>query len=667
MTFSPHIAKKIFLFGLSCLVVAGAGAADALSQAFPNGEFEDRSVFGRVDGHVEIGGSFGLNGSGGVRLRAAGSKGYEYRLVCASRLKAKRKYIFSVARRAHGNVQLHTGWQCWGKDGWCRGQSWNTKVTPLDGGWERVEMTVFLKDPEWETGELRFLLKVSPKGGKTAGPDDWVDYDCASIREGTPEWYFANVWPTHNVIHGETGRVRLHSGFLGDFVPSGGPGRYEVSLKAEDGRVLSARAVEPAANTFTVSFGRLDYRGKAVLETELSDPVTKKVCGRRTLEVTVVSARRPGKGEVAITEKGDVRIDGKPYMPLGFFTSIARRGDIGHARRELKKISDAGFNCIMEYWMNSFQYGDKLDDFYAACASNGIKVLYNFSGAYKTPEKMDEHMAVARMQLDNGAPLLGWYVLDEASFTHLPAIRKLRRRLNELTPGIPTWQVNIREIDPFLDTADVLGGDHYLIGRNQGVLKQMDAYMESASASGAAAMWYCPQCFNWANYDPEARKNREKYLAKDDEPTLNEMLSIAFLYASHGVKGFIFYMYDDIFAGPVPGLYERRWNDVKKVGRVMRSLEPFIMSGRPIENVPVTDVRGKTRVSVLRDGKGHARVLAVGLDYANEAVFRLPDDCRNVASVFGNAAREPDGSWRFKAGKRSCDMLKVRAGDVKAR
>lgn len=656
---SPHIAKKKFLLCLCCLVVAGAGAADAPTHAFPNGEFEDRSAFGRVDGQVEIGERFGLNGSGGVRLRPAGAKGCEYRLICTSRLKAKQKYVFSVVRRAHGDVDLHTGWQCWGKDGWCRGQNWNTKVTPLDGGWERVEMTVFLKEPEWESGELRFLLKVSPKGGKVAGPGDWVDYDCASLREGAAEWYFANVWPTHNVIHGETGRVRLHSGFLGAFVPSGGFGRYSAVLKAEDGRVLAKRIAEPGSGTFTVSFGRLEYRGKAVLEVELSDPATKKVCGRKTLEVSVVSRRNPGKDDVEITEKGDVLVGGKPYMPLGFFTSIARRGDVEYARRELEKISGAGFNCIMEYWINSVQRGGRLDDFYAACASNGIKVLYNFSGAYRTPEKMDEHLAVARKQIDNGAPLLGWYVLDEASFTHLPAIRKLRRALNGLTPGIPTWQVNIREIDPFLDTADVLGGDHYLIGRHQGVLKQMDAYMAAASASGAAAMWYCPQCFNWANYDREARKSREKYLAKDDEPTLNEMLSIAFLYASHGVKGFVFYMYDDIFAGPVPELYERRWNDVRTIGRVMRSLEPFIMSGEPIENVPVTDIKGKTRVSVLRDGKGRARVLAVGLDYANECTFRLPDDCKGVVSYFGNAIREPDGLWRFKAGKRSCDMLKA--------
>ena len=53
----------------------------------------------------------------------------------------------------------------------------------------------------------------------------------------------------------------------------------------------------------------------------------------------------------------------------------------------------------------------------------------------------------------------------------LPTLRNIRHALNKATPGIPVWQVNIREIPPYLGCADVLGGDHYLIGRSQGVLK----------------------------------------------------------------------------------------------------------------------------------------------------------------------------------------------------
>jgi hypothetical protein len=190
------------------------------------------------------------------------------------------------------------------------------------------------------------------------------------------------------------------------------------------------------------------------------------------------------------------------------------------------------------------------------------------------------------------------------------------------------------------------------------VLKQMNRYMGIAKSSQASTMWYCPQCFNWANYDREAKNDREKYLAKDVEPTVNEMLAIAFLHASHGVKGFIFYMYDDIFRGPVPEKYAKRWADVEEVGRVMKSLEPFIISTKPIEELEVEDVRGKTRVVVLTDEEGRKRVLVIGLDYENEARFILPKDCRGLNPCFGNAKATSSGRVTFKASRRSSELFR---------
>ena len=276
------------------------------SKAFADPEFEDRATLGKVQDGVERLPGCGLNGSGGIRLHVApGAKNVSYRFPSDFRPKAGRKYVFSICRKVHGNARVELYWQCWGKDGWCRKQNWNTTLVPLDG---------------------------------------------------------------------------------------------------------------------------------------------------------------------------------KPFMPLGFYTSLGSSGgDLDHARRELKKISDAGFNTIMEYWITSFQGKDKIAKFYSACRANNIKVLFNFSGAYKTPDKMDEHVAMAKRQLDAGAPILAWYTLDEAPFSLLPPIRSLRHTLNRFSPGIPTWQVNIREIEPYLDVADVLGGDHYLIGRRQGVLKQMNQYMALAA------------------------------------------------------------------------------------------------------------------------------------------------------------------------------------------
>ena len=630
------------------------------SKAFADPEFEDRATLGKVQDGVERLPGCGLNGSGGIRLHVApGAKKVSYRFPSDFRPKAGRKYVFSICRKVHGNARVELYWQCWGKDGWCRKQNWNTTLVPLDGGWERQENILFLGDKEWESGETRFFAEVRPaQGAKQASTENWVDYDCLEIREDKPDWYFANVWPTHNMIYKEKGRIRLHSGFLGEFLPEGHRARYSLVLEKPGGAAIAKRAGVPRESTFTVQFGPLAYTGPAKLKTTIIDSETGKELETRSINLTVGPTYTPKKGEVFITETGDTLIDGKPFMPLGFYTSLGSSGgDLDHARRELKKISDAGFNTIMEYWITSFQGKDKIAKFYSACRANNIKVLFNFSGAYKTPDKMDEHVAMAKRQLDAGAPILAWYTLDEAPFSLLPPIRSLRHALNRFSPGIPTWQVNIREIEPYLDVADVLGGDHYLIGRRQGVLKQMNQYMALAASCRPAAMWYCPQCFNWATYDSEAMKSREKFIAKDDEPTVNEMLAIAFLHASYGTRGFIFYKYDEIFKGPVPELYEKRWEDVKTVGRVMRELEPFILAGRPIETIDVENVRGLTRAVRMTDGKGGNRILVIGLDYSNEATFRLPDGCEGLKPSFGNA-EVSDGVCRFKTGRRSCELFR---------
>ena len=655
-----HIALKRRLACTVAVVgVAAIASAVSCNDAFPNAEFEKPERCAEAGEFAEVLPHCGLNGSGGLRVHATDKKhdGVHYRFPSEFRPKAGRKYVFSVCRKVHGNVRASLYWQCW-KGGWCKTHNWNTTLVPLDGGWERQENTLYLKDKDLENGEFRFMVRVAPAQGAKPGDVAWVDYDCLSIREDAPEWYFANVWPTHDKIFSNKGRIRLHSGFLGPFVPDGHRAKYRLTLAAPGGRKLAVREATLDDGTFTVEFGRLSFSGPAKLKVEISDASTGTKLGEKTLDLTVAPEYKPKKGEVFITEDGQTLIDGKPFMPLGFYTSLGRSGgDVAHAQRELKKIADAGFNTIMEYWINSYQSDAKIKPFYAACAANSIKVLYNLSGAYKKPDRMDLPVAEARRQLDANAPIIGWYTLDEAQLSLLPTLRNIRHALNKATPGIPVWQVNIREIEPYLDVADILGGDHYRIGKHQGNLKQMDEYMALAASCRPATMWYCPQCFNWANYDREAVKDRAKYLAKEKEPTVNEMLAIAFLHAAHGVKGFIFYMYDEIFKGPVPELYEKRWEDVKEVGRTMKELEPFILSGRPIEDIPTESKHGSIRAVRMTDGKGASRILVIGLDYDNDVTFRLPPGCEKLRPVFGNVTMGGD-VCRFKAGKVSCDLLK---------
>ena len=149
----------------------------------------------------------------------------------------------------------------------------------------------------------------------------------------------------------------------------------------------------------------------------------------------------------------------------------------------------------------------------------------------------------------------------------------------------------------------------------------MDGYVARCMRCNPGSAWHCPQAMNWGNTRPELAQDRERYLRESREPTENEYLSVALLYASHGVKGFIFYSLPNLFSGPVPELYEKRWDIFKSIGRTMSGLEPFIMGGKPIIEVPHTDVKGRTRLVRLESEDGRKVILAIGLKRDNECAF----------------------------------------------
>lgn len=93
------------------------------------------------------------------------------------------------------------------------------------------------------------------------------------------------------------------------------------------------------------------------------------------------------------------------------------------------------------------------------------------------------------------------------------------------------------------------------------------------------------------------------------------------------------------------------------MGRILRSLEPFILSGEPIVELPAESVKGSARAVKLSDGQGHSRVLVIGLDYDNEVRITLPADCAGLTSRFGFTTRQADGKFLYRAGLRSCDLL----------
>ena len=613
--------------GYSALPAREVKALDA----FGDPEFEGRGTpcFKAKDG-VSVVPGCGFNGSAGLRVRPPLGGKARVDFKCNVVPQPGRKYVFSILRRRNENGFAHVVWSCHDKAGRDVKANWNMKKKVLPAGWEQIEVEV--APPVGKEIAYHSFFTIVQATGVTAekknNPNAYVDFDLIGLREDVPEWMVCNTWPVRNLVYNDVGRVRFHSSFVGDVVPPESHIRYRVELLAADGGTIGDQAARAdAAGVFTVDFGPLEYSGPATLRVSLADDTHRTMAGVKNIPVTVEKRPAAKPDTISVGEDGRCFMNGRPFMPVGFFTSFGKGNLYTRETTEtrLREMHENGFNCITEYW--PAKWDKPGSGYYELCASNGISVLYNLNQIYHnaTDEGIAKFCDRAKRLAAEHRAIVGWYAFDEVTKDWAPFLEKFRRALGEAVPDKVSWYVNIHEPEPMLPCGDIQGGDIYPIKAGEGSLEPMDRYVAKCMACRPASAWHCPQSMNWGNYSHELRENRERYLKEAREPTENEYLSVALLYASHGVKGFIFYHFQDIFSGPVPELYEKRWEAMKSVGRTLRSLEPFIMGGRPIKEIPHKDVKGRTRVVQMTDEFDRSVVLAIGLKADNECTFTLPD------------------------------------------
>ena len=623
--------------------------------AFENPTFDDVSKYGK-SGIGEIGAGFGFNGNGGLRIHPNG-KTFSYRFPLKARLEKGKRYIFSADVRGHGKA--------WGKAvmdamfvnprKYASGcGAWHTNVSPLSDGWMHQEVEVVAKH-EPEKIEYSFMIH----GG--VGAEDWsngvhyVDVDNIQIRLAAPKWYLCNTWPVHNLVHADEGRVRFNSSFWGSFFGPEAKPAYACELVTADGKLLGrAVCVADRDGNFTADFGNQAYRGPAKLRVTLYDRAARLERGSREIDVTVAVPERSRR--LFVKENGVVLKDGKPFMPLGFYTGLADAGkhDLKSVEYHLRRLHEAGFDTIMDYQTYSLK-GKRRDAFYALCEKYGINVLADDFKETDFPsfEKRMPAFRKLATELAKYPAIIGWYTMDESPESAVGPLSSLRRMLNEVAPGRMVNTCNINRAAPYLPTADIQGGDSYPVSRREGC-SLMDPHerVSKVKACRPAAIWYAPQCFNWAN----RKLPPEEYKKAGREPTMEEMLSVALCMVQDGTTGFLFYAYFDLIECPVPEYREARWAAMVEIAKVLRSLEPFVMSGEKIVDIHCSDKADETRVVALSDGEGNRRVIVCGLGRKHEATFTLPVGCGKLKSRLGHVT-EQNGTYTFAGGPFSCDVL----------
>lgn len=590
-----------------------------------NADFEDSSKYGPWKGRTAEIGRFGYNGNGGVRVWPRDKK-LCFDFPFEGKLEPGREYYFCGSFRKNGRVHVSYNWQSYGPGNKHMNSAWNGAYAELDNGWQTCSFNFI---PQKGAVRHQFFIycfcKGSDEADKRTNDVHYIDCDNLILTESAPTWDFCNTWPIHNTIYNEEGRVRCHNAFIGRFFEPDAQPFYVMRLLTPDGKKLAEKLCHDKDGVITCAFGRLDYAGPAKLEAALYDRKNRLAYGTRTVDVSITPKFKPAKGRAFITEDGRTLVDGKPFMPLGFWTNFAdfKRNPKETLPGNLKKLSDAGFNTIVEY--NGYLLRN-LDDrryFYDQCEKYGIRVfagecaIANWND--KDPDMPAKYEKRVRQYLDYPA-IFAWFVTDEVNVNRVPELVKMRKILNRLSPGIPMWPCNIFEPEPFLPGEDVIGGDFYPYRGSESKLLGQDVRLARIEACQAAAAWIAPQCYNWNNGPLGYKKGKwivsvENYLK--GEPSENNMLANALHMASRGITGFMFYSYFDMLKSPDPTLPAKRWERMKSIAKTFKSLEPFITSGIKRVELPHRDVKGKSRVVALSDGKGNRRILIIGLDSDN--------------------------------------------------
>ncbi len=410
----------------------------------------------------------------------------------------------------------------------------------------------------------------------------------------------------------------------------------------------------------------------------------------------------PPPGACIVDERGRCIVDGKPFLPVGVY---CYRLD----RENIRRLASGSFNTVAPYSLLSCDMDSGVDPNQPGppvktssletvratldeCQRNGLKVSVPFAGAYWASSENDTerfgvsgYKAVIAKTVESfkrHPAVLTWYIADEPQLGAGPIktgkntvetlnygdfLRGIYRSVKAQDPWHPIWTVFIgssvltRDYRPLIGISDVVAIDVYSIdAKDRHEMNAINLYadrMESYFGTRQGVpLWAVPQLENPGAY--YRVKSREEFLAHHHEPTGDEMLGMALMFAIHGAKGFLFYSYHDMFGPLTAPDFPRRWPEAVKVAKTLNSLAPFLVSDVDGPAVEATFSRGIGSAKGFADGEGKVRILiSAGIVGGPQAATIKVKTAKALKAKYGRTARQADGSYLF-LGKDICyDVL----------
>ncbi|MBQ4329047.1 MAG: hypothetical protein IJC27_04915 [Lentisphaeria bacterium] len=318
--------------------------------------------------------------------------------------------------------------------------------------------------------------------------------------------------------------------------------RISVKSKDSECRQLSVKvtgAKEFSAETLTLKNGIAEYTRNFADLPDGSYCITFSDDAGRSAAVRIRKLPYM-RGEVWIKPNGTMMIDGKPFIPTGWF-HLMQPTDKKYFNTNMDYIRfyppKANLPYLDRFWAKGMKsllmpYSEK---------SGWHLKLFAFSERRGTVSKVQrEHIEALAKAVRHHEGLLAYYLADEPENNDMNPewFAEVRRILMEHDPYHPCVMLNqdYNAIKRFIDSADITFPDCYpnyaADGTSRKPMWRTAEYAKNASSLRPA--WLAPQAFCWTQ---QGKKSRP--------PTLDEMRNQSWQALINGCKGIIFYSHYD--------------------------------------------------------------------------------------------------------------------------
>lgn len=378
--------------------------------------------------------------------------------------------------------------------------------------------------------------------------------------------------------------------------------------------------------------------------------------------------RNPGEapaGATSVDRFGRTLCDGKPMLPIGIFTYQTM------CAQDLERLRDAGFDHIAIECMSRNLQGKNSNtkEEMAAMLDGLVKyklkamlqltlmipskehVRNKFAPSFDCLKDRELMLSATVKSVMRHPAFLCYYLSDENQRGELKEVQELRETINRIDP----WHFTVTLTDRpdnfpfFVPTGDILCHDSYPLPQAEKVVAAEKALDDLSQMK--TPIWFCSQAYLESTYNKALEQTY---------PSEGAMRALPLLSAIHGAKGFLFYSYHEIFAKGSkidPQLPAKFWPEVVSAVKMLRELEPFILSTTASPELVVKTLDGKVRFCGMTAENGRIAVPLVALSPGKSSALVTVPEGRKYVSRYGLSAEQPDGKWLFAAKGIDCDIL----------